>query len=43
MSISLVLADDHPLTREGMKAYLAKETDFNILGSYADGETAWAG
>ncbi len=43
MSISLVLADDHPLTREGMKAYLAKETDFNILGSYADGESAWAG
>ncbi len=43
MSISLVLADDHPLTREGMKAYLAKETDFNILGSFADGESAWAG
>ncbi len=43
MSISLVLADDHPLTREGMKAYLAKEADFNILGSYADGESAWAG
>ncbi|HPX04016.1 MAG TPA: response regulator transcription factor [Synergistaceae bacterium] len=43
MSISLILADDHPLTREGMKAYLAKEADFNILGSYADGESAWAG
>ncbi|HAJ94091.1 MAG TPA: DNA-binding response regulator [Synergistaceae bacterium] len=43
MSISLVLADDHPLTREGMKAYLAKEADFNILGSFADGESAWAG
>ena len=43
MSISLVLADDHPLTREGMKAYLAKGTDFNILGSFADGESAWTG
>ena len=43
MSISLILAGDHPLTREGMKAYLAKEADFNILGSYADGESAWAG
>jgi len=43
MSISLILADNHPLTREGMKAYLAKEADFNILGSYADGESAWAG
>ncbi len=43
MSISLILADDHPLTREGMKGYLAKEPDFNIVGEYADGETAWEG
>ena len=43
MSISIVLADDHPLTREGMKGYLVKEADFNIVGEYADGESAWAG
>jgi DNA-binding NarL/FixJ family response regulator len=41
--ISLILADDHPLTREGMKGYLAKEPDFEIKGEYADGEEAWAG
>lgn len=43
MSITLVLADDHPLTREGMKGYLVKEPDFNIVGEYADGESAWEG
>lgn len=43
MSITLVLADDHPLTREGMKGYLAKEPDFSIVGEYADGDAAWAG
>ncbi|NLV81603.1 MAG: response regulator transcription factor, partial [Synergistaceae bacterium] len=43
MSISIILADDHPLTREGMKGYLAKEPDFNIVGEYADGDAAWTG
>ncbi len=43
MSISIILADDHPLTREGMKGYLAKEADFKIVGEYADGESAWGG
>lgn len=41
MSISLILADDHPLTRTGLLAYLAKEADFEVLGDYADGESAW--
>lgn len=43
MTISLVLADDHPLTREGIRGYLAKESDFKIVGEYADGESAWKG
>lgn len=43
MSISLILADDHPLTRAGLMAYLAKEQDFNVLGEFADGEAAWNG
>ncbi len=43
MSITIVLADDHPLTREGMKGYLAKEPDFEVVGEYADGESTWAG
>ena len=43
LSISIVLADDHPLTREGMMGYLAKEPDFEVVGEYADGESTWAG
>lgn len=43
MSITLVLADDHPLTREGMKGYLEREPNFLIVGEYADGESAWEG
>lgn len=43
MAISIILADDHPLTREGIKGYLSKEPDFNIVGEYADGNATWAG
>ncbi|OUO94331.1 response regulator transcription factor [Cloacibacillus sp. An23] len=43
MSITIILADDHPLTREGMKGYLSKEPDFEVVGEYADGESTWAG
>ncbi|MDR0654202.1 MAG: response regulator transcription factor [Synergistaceae bacterium] len=43
MSIELILADDHPLTRAGLLAYLAREQDMNIVGEYADGESAMAG
>lgn len=43
LSITIVLADDHPLTREGMKGYLSKEPDFEVVGEYADGESTWAG
>lgn len=43
MSISIVLADDHPLTREGIKGYLSKEPDFDIVGEYADGNSTWTG
>ncbi len=37
MSVTIVLADDHPLTRAGLRAYLDKEKDFEVLGEYADG------
>ncbi|MDR3281023.1 MAG: response regulator transcription factor [Synergistaceae bacterium] len=43
MSINLILADDHPLTRAGLMAYLAKEQDFNVIGEYSDGDSALAG
>lgn len=43
MSITLILADDHPLTRAGLMAYLAKENDFEVVGEYADGDSAMNG
>ena len=43
MSIELILADDHPLTRAGLLAYLAREQDMNVVGEYADGESAMEG
>lgn len=43
MSISIILADDHPLTREGIRAYLSKEPEFTLIGEYADGNAAWEG
>ena len=41
--ITIILADDHPLTREGMKAFLTSVDDFAVVGEYADGEAAWEG
>jgi two-component system response regulator NreC len=35
--ISIVLADDHPVVRYGVRALLQAETDFNILGEAGDG------
>lgn len=43
MSITLILADDHPLTRAGLMAYLAKESDFDVVGEFADGDSAMNG
>jgi len=41
--ISVVLADDHPLTREGMRAFIAAVPDFELLGEFADGDAAYLG
>jgi DNA-binding NarL/FixJ family response regulator len=37
MSIRIVLADDHPLTRVGIRDYLLKEADFELVGEASDG------
>jgi len=37
MTISIVLADDHPLVRRGMRALLEAEPDFSIVGEASDG------
>lgn len=40
MPIRLVLADDHPLVRDGLERLFAGQPEFNVLASCADGEEA---
>jgi len=42
MSIGILLADDHALVRDGLKALLEAEADLSVLGVAADGVTAVA-
>jgi len=37
MTIRIVLADDHAILRQGLKALLAEETDFQVLGEAGTG------
>ncbi|MDR2529829.1 MAG: response regulator transcription factor [Synergistaceae bacterium] len=41
MSIKIVLADDHPLTRAGIAEYLKRENTLELLGEAEDGQRAW--
>lgn len=41
--ITVALADDHPLTREGMRAFITAVPEFELLGEFADGEAAYLG
>lgn len=38
--IKVVLADDHPITREGIKKFLVKSLDIDVVGEAKDGEEA---
>lgn len=38
--IRILIADDHPVVRSGLKAILASQSDFAIVGDVADGATA---
>jgi two-component system, NarL family, response regulator NreC len=40
MSIRIVLADDHRIVREGFRALLTAQTDFQIVGETGDGREA---
>lgn len=40
MSIRIVLADDHRLIRQGLRALLEKEPDLEVVGEAADGRSA---
>lgn len=37
MTFSIVLADDHPVVRRGMRALLEAEPDFSVVGEAGDG------
>ncbi|WP_457651137.1 response regulator [Rhodocaloribacter sp.] len=39
-AIRVVLADDHPITRQGLRAALEAAADITVLAEAADGETA---
>ena len=36
----VLIADDHPLVREGMSAMLANEPDLQVVGEAKDGQEA---
>jgi DNA-binding NarL/FixJ family response regulator len=41
--IKVFIVDDHPLVRQGLKAFLAIQEGIEIVGEAGDGETAWEG
>jgi DNA-binding NarL/FixJ family response regulator len=40
MMIKLIIADDHPVVRSGLRALLASQSDFEIVGEANNGEEA---
>jgi two-component system, NarL family, response regulator NreC len=40
MALSVLLADDHQIVRQGLRALLAREPDFRLAGEAADGHEA---
>ena len=42
MTVSILIADDHSVVREGVRMILAMEPDFDVVGEASDGlETVW--
>lgn len=39
--INILLADDHPLTRTGLKTWIESEADLDLVAEAEDGESAW--
>ncbi len=40
--ITVLLADDHPIVREGIRAYLSEKSNLKIVGEASDGKEALA-
>jgi DNA-binding NarL/FixJ family response regulator len=41
--LKIFLADDHPMTRAGLVAWLEREEGIELVGQAVDGESAWRG
>ncbi|MDR3279079.1 MAG: response regulator transcription factor [Synergistaceae bacterium] len=41
MTIRIVIADDHPLTRSGLAEWIKRNENFTLTSQVEDGETAW--
>ncbi len=41
MAITIVLADDHPMTRAGLAFWFSQQEEFLLLGEAEDGSRAW--
>ena len=41
MSVTILLADDHPLTRAGIAEFLRRENSFDLVAEAEDGSKAW--
>ena len=39
--IRLLIADDHPVVRDGLRGMLASEADFEVVGEAASGPRRW--
>ena len=39
--VRVVLADDHPIVREGLKRLIDAQPDMRVVGEASDGEAAW--
>jgi DNA-binding NarL/FixJ family response regulator len=42
MPISIVIADDHPLTRSGLAEWIKRNQSFALTAEVGDGKSAWA-
>ena len=42
MSIRVLIADDHPIVRQGLRTFLAVQGDIEVVGEAADGDEALA-
>ena len=40
--IRILVADDHPIVRDGLVAVLSTQPDFEVVGEAADGRRWWS-